>query len=70
MFMRLGEATQTHHDLKVVFTKPAAAQQSSWPQWNAVTLKRSIEQFSATTLRVVTAPNNDPKEGAFTVHLE
>ena len=45
-------------------------QQSSWPQWNGVTLKRSIEHLSATTLRVVTAPNNDPKEGAFTVHLE
>ena len=45
-------------------------QRSSWPQWNGATLKRSVEQLSATTLRVVTAPNNDPKEGPFIVHLE
>lgn len=45
-------------------------QRSSWPQWNGATLKRSIEQLSATTLKVVSAPINDPKGGAFTPHLE
>ncbi len=45
-------------------------QRTSWPQWNGATLKRTIEELSPTTLKVVAASINDPKGGAFQPHLE
>ncbi|MDP4006828.1 lipocalin-like domain-containing protein [Methylobacterium sp. NEAU K] len=48
----------------------AHVQRSSWPQWNGATLKRTIEELSSTTLKVVSAPINDPNGGVFEPHLE
>jgi hypothetical protein len=48
----------------------AHVEQSSWPQWNGVTLKRTIEELSPTTLKVISAPITDPKGGVFQPHLE
>jgi len=40
--------------------------QSSWPQWNGATVRRTIVELAATRLRVVADPIRDPQGGGST----
>jgi hypothetical protein len=51
-----------------VFT--TEVEQSSWPQWNGVPIRRQVVELTRQRLKVVADPIRDPARGLFRPHLE
>ena len=45
-------------------------QQCTWPHWNGTSAKRTIDELTPTSLKVIAAPVTDPQKGQFIPHLE